>query len=108
MKLKRVCGIDEARRRALVGPLVATAVVLTRSPQKISRLAKTKLRDGKLLTAKQRNKIFSVLKKLKTEMMIEVISSRQINNHNIGWANRKVVRRLIKKVDADKYIIDGC
>jgi ribonuclease HII len=37
----------------------------------------------------------------------EIISARQINNRGIGWANKQIFRRLIKKTEADKYIIDG-
>lgn len=99
-KSKRICGIDEAGRGALAGPLVAAAVILRKSHN-------IKLRDSKLLLPKQRRKIVSVLKKQKAELYIEVITSRQINNHGIGWANKEVMRKLIRNIDADKYIVDG-
>ncbi len=103
----RLCGLDEAGRGALAGPLVAAAVILLCSRNKISRRAGFKLRDGKLLRAKQRKKVYAVLKRLRAEIAVEVISARSINNHGIGWANREIMRRLIKKVKADKYIVDG-
>ncbi len=103
----RLCGLDEAGRGALAGPLVAAAVILPCTGKKISHRAGFKLRDGKLLTRKQRNKVYAVLKRLKAEVAVEVISTRTINNHGIGWANREIMRRLIKKVHADKYIVDG-
>lgn len=104
---ERICGIDEAGRGALAGPLVAAAVILPCSVRKISKRAKIKVRDGKLLTAKQRNQIYTVLKRCKAQFEAEVISTRTINNHGIGWANRQIIRRLIKRIEADKYIIDG-
>jgi ribonuclease HII len=97
---KRLCGLDEAGRGALAGPLVAAAVIL---PKRVH----CKLRDGKLLNPNQRQKVYSVLKKLKAEIFIEVISTRSINNHGIGWANREIFRRLIKRIDSDRYIVDG-
>ncbi len=103
----RLCGLDEAGRGALAGPLVAAAVILPCTGKKISRRAGFKLADGKLLSAQQRNKVYTILKRLKTEIAVEVISTRSINNHGIGWANREIMRRLIKKVKADKYIVDG-
>lgn len=106
-KISRLCGLDESGRGALAGPLVAAAVILPCSHHKLSCRAGFKLRDGKLLTAKQRSKVYSVLKRLKAEVTIEVISARSINNHGIGWANREIMRRLIKKVEVDKYIVDG-
>lgn len=93
----RLCGLDEAGRGALAGPLVAAAVIGQVS----------KIKDGKLLSPNQRNEIYSRLKKSGAQIYIETISSRSINNHGIGWANKEIFKRLIKKVLADKYIIDG-
>lgn len=103
----RICGIDEAGRGALAGPLVAAAVVLPYSINKISRLTRIKVRDGKLLTAQARRKIYRALKKVKAEIFTEVISSRKINNHGIQRANREAIRSLIKRVEAHRYIVDG-
>lgn len=102
-----ICGLDEAGRGALAGPLVAAAVMLHASRKTISTRAGSPLRDGKLLSAKQRGKIYSVLKQLESNISVEVISTRSINNHGIGWANREIFRRLIKKIDAESYIVDG-
>lgn len=106
-KLKNVCGIDEAGRGALAGPLVAAAVVLPCSIRKVARLAKTAVRDGKLLSARARRKIYQALKKVKAEIVIEVVSSRKINNRGIQRANREAIRALVKRVEADRYIVDG-
>lgn len=107
MTTNRLCGLDEAGRGALAGPLVAAAVILPCCRNTISRRANITLRDGKLLRAPQRQKIYSVLKKLKAEIFVEVISTRSINNHGIGWANREIFRRLIKKIKSGRFIVDG-
>jgi len=104
---ERICGIDEAGRGAIAGPLVAAAVILRCSIRKLRRVAKTPIRDGKTLTKGQRERIYLALKRLGAEMHIEVISTRQINNRGIQRANREVIRRLIKRIDADRYIVDG-
>lgn len=96
----KVCGLDEAGRGALAGPLVAATVILKKK-------LKIKIKDGKLLNHEQRQKIYSALKKSGAEVLIETISARQINNHGIGWANKHIFRKLIKKTEADRYIIDG-
>ena len=103
----RVCGIDEAGRGALAGPLVAAAVTVPFSIQKLHRLAKTPIRDGKTLSKLQRTRIYQALKKLDAEMHVEIISTRRINNRGIQRANREAIRRLIKRIDADHYIVDG-
>jgi ribonuclease HII len=107
MIIKRICGLDEAGRGSLAGPLVAAAVILHCRRNVISRKAGIIVRDSKTLNSKQRKKIYSVLKKLKAEIFIEIISTRSINNHGIGWANKEIFRRLIKKITADQFIVDG-
>lgn len=101
------CGLDECGRGALAGPLVASAVVLNCSRQKLVGIAGVKLRDSKLLNAKQRAKIYDALKKTGAVIAVEVISHRQINNRGIGWANREIFRRLIKRINAVKFVVDG-
>lgn len=105
--LKRVCGIDEAGRGAWAGPLVAAAIILPCSRLEIAKLAKIKIRDGKLMQPHERQKVYHALKKVGADINVEVISARSINNHGIGWANREIIKRLIKKVEADEYIVDG-
>jgi ribonuclease HII len=102
-----VCGIDESGRGALAGPLVAAAVILPCSLRKIKKLSQTKIADGKLLSAGQRKKVYATLKRLNVSIVVEVLSARQINNRGIHKVNREAVRRLIKRIDADEYIVDG-
>ncbi|MCL4397922.1 ribonuclease HII [Patescibacteria group bacterium] len=100
-----ICGLDEAGRGALAGPLMAAAVVINQETK--HKIQKDKLKDGKLLTALEREEICRRLRKSGAIILVETISARSINNHGIGWANKEIFRRLIKKVETDKYIVDG-
>lgn len=92
--------MDEAGRGPLAGPLVAAAVVLNfKFPSPI--------RDSKLLSRFQREKIYEELHTTNSQIEIEIISTKLINKNGIGWANKEIFRRLIKKVKADLYIVDG-
>lgn len=103
-----ICGLDEAGRGALAGPLVAAAVVFPKKTMKtVTRRLGFRPRDGKTLSALQRKKIYTALKRMRATIAVEVITVRSINNHGIGWANREIMRRLIKRVEADRYIVDG-
>jgi ribonuclease HII len=99
----RVCGLDECGRGPLAGPIVAAGVVLN-AKFKIYNL---KLNDSKKLNQKQREKIYDALIESGCKTQVEMISVRQINSRGIGWANKEIFRRLIKKIEADKYIVDG-
>lgn len=103
----KICGIDEAGRGALAGPLVAAAVILPFSVSKLRRAAKTPIRDGKTLTKGQRERIYRALTKLGAKIHVEIVSTRRINNRGIQRANREAIRALIKRVEADRYIVDG-
>jgi len=57
--MKRICGIDEAGRGALVGPLVVAGVCIDQKEEKILRALGVK--DSKLLAPKRREEIFQEL-----------------------------------------------
>jgi ribonuclease HII len=97
----RICGLDEAGRGALAGPLVAAAVILN------SQFPSYKLRDSKKLSEYQRGSLGELIAKNAERVEVEIISARQINNRGMGWANKEIFRKLIKKVEASKYIVDG-
>jgi ribonuclease HII len=93
-----VCGLDECGRGPLAGPIVAAGVIFTRPIKN--------LKDSKKLSPQKRQYLYGqILKHAVVE--IEIISVRQINSRGIGWANKEVFKRLIKKLQADKYIVDG-
>lgn len=103
----KVCGLDECGRGAFAGPLVAAAVVINHDLDSFLSLLPTPLRDSKKLTETQRNQIYSIRSNLPITYMIEVVSVEEINKHGLGWANRIIFERLIEKVKATIYMIDG-
>jgi ribonuclease HII len=103
----RVCGIDEAGRGALAGPLVAAAVILPCSIKQLQSTIPVPIRDGKLLTPKQRAIIYHMLYTRGVFFKTTHISATQINTRGIGYANCEAIRQLIGAIDADHYIVDG-
>ena len=101
------CGIDEAGRGALAGPLVAAAVSLTQEVEQKIKRAKLKIIDGKLLQPLVRRQIYRNILKYGAVVDIEIISARKINNRGIARANRESIRNLIKRSEASIYIVDG-
>lgn len=103
-----VCGIDEAGRGALAGPLVAAAVILPCPMETIAIHAHVKtIKDGKLLKPKQRVAIYKALVALKTNIAVHIVTEKHINTQGIGWANREAMRELVKRMEAEHYILDG-
>ena len=56
-----VCGIDEAGRGPLAGPVVAAAVIL--EPRRFPKMLRDGLDDSKLLTRQQREGCYRVLRR---------------------------------------------
>jgi ribonuclease HII len=102
-----VCGIDEVGRGALAGPLFAAAVLL--NPIEVTYLLNSGLiiRDSKQLSHKQRELVYTYLIRSKIHYDLEQISVKQINSGGIQKANREIFLKLIKKIQANRYILDG-
>lgn len=97
--MMKICGLDEVGRGALAGPLVAAIAAIPK--------AGLKLKDSKMLSKKRREELYREIMASGAETAVEIITVRQINNKGIGWANKEIFRRLIRKVRADRYIVDG-
>jgi ribonuclease HII len=102
-----ICGLDEAGRGALAGPLVAAAVVLPQGWSLEHVNPDVPVRDSKKLSIRHRERLFEIIEDYAQKIEIEVISVAEINDHGINWANKEAFRRLISRVDAAEYIVDG-
>ncbi len=103
----KICGLDECGRGAFAGPLVAAAVVINYDLEAFQTLLPAKLRESKKLTEIQRNKIYEIKNKLPIIYKIEEVSVDEINEYGMGWANKIIFERLMAKVKATVYIVDG-
>jgi ribonuclease HII len=94
-----VCGLDEAGKGPLAGPLVAAAVIL--------RHDINGLNDSKKLSKKMRELLYSEIMRSGAIVDVELISARSINTKGMAWAGKEIFRRLIRRIDAGSYIVDG-
>ena len=100
---KLVCGVDEAGRGPLCGPVVAAAVILP------CGLYIEGLNDSKKLTEKKREKLFDIICESAIAFSIEQGSVDEINDTNILEATMNAMRRAITNlsVKADYALVDG-
>ncbi|MCL4880132.1 MAG: ribonuclease HII [Anaerolineae bacterium] len=97
--MRLICGIDEAGRGPLAGPIIAVAVV---APEDYAIEAV----DSKRLSAKKRE-AWVADHEGRVEYFVECIDVPEIDLYGIGWANREIFQRLVRRVEADYYIVDG-
>lgn len=100
-------GLDEVGRGAFAGPLVAAAVMLPADVQR--RLGKHALllRDSKTLNRTERELMAERIAELAHTIRTMTVSTAEINEHGVGWANREAFRRLIEAIEAPAYVVDG-
>ena len=98
-----VCGVDEAGRGPLCGPVVAAAVILPLG------LEIEGLNDSKKLTEKKREALFEIIKEKAVAYAIAEASPAEIDEINILNASMLAMRRAVAAlpVKADMALIDG-
>lgn len=100
---KAICGVDEAGRGPLAGPVCAAAVILP--PNTII----DGVNDSKKLTEKKRETLFDVIKETAVSYCIAYASVEEIESINILNATMLAMKRAVEglEVKADYAMIDG-
>ena len=98
-----VCGVDEAGRGPLAGPVVAAAVILAPGTQLPG------VNDSKKLSEKKREQLFDYVRENALAYGIGEASEAEIDEINILNATFLAMRRAIENMDAaaDFALIDG-
>jgi ribonuclease HII len=105
----KVLGIDEAGRGSVLGPLVVGGFLVERN--RLEELSALGVRDSKLLSREQREKLFDGLKDLGERIAIEIppkeidsaVAHRQLN-----VLEARVFARLLRMTDAREIFVDAC
>ena len=98
-----ICGVDEAGRGPLAGPVCAAAVILPKG------LVIPGLNDSKKLTDKRRRELFPIIQQEAVSFGVAFASQKEIDEINILQATFLAMRRAIDQLDPkpDFALIDG-
>ncbi len=99
-----ICGVDEAGRGPLAGPVVAAAVILDPSKPRIRGLD-----DSKALTAKKRDELYEKIIERSLAYCVASASVEEIDSLNILHATMLAMKRAVEglKVTPTLAKIDG-
>lgn len=102
-EIRVICGVDEAGRGPLAGPVCAAAVILP------AKLEIPGLTDSKKLTDKKRRELYPVIKERAIAYGIGFASEQEIDEINILQATFLAMQRAIDQlaVKPDLALIDG-
>ena len=100
---KFICGVDEAGRGPLAGPVCAAAVILNCDVELPG------VNDSKKLSEKKREALFNVICQKAVAYSIAFASVEEIEEHNILNATYLAMNRAIEglEIKADFALIDG-
>ena len=94
-----ICGIDEAGRGPLAGPVVAGAVILPKGKRILY------VNDSKKLSEKKRDELFDVIKEEALSYGIGIVSPERIDEINILQATYEAMRTAIHKLSLTPDIL---
>ena len=102
-KIKVICGIDEAGRGPLMGPVVAAACILPEG------FVLEGLNDSKKLSEKKREALFDLIIENALSYCVAMASVEEIEELNILNATMLAMNRAVKglSIPADMALIDG-
>ena len=98
-----VCGVDEAGRGPLCGPVCAAAVILPVDCEIEG------INDSKKLSEKKREALFDIIREKAVAYSIQMVDAQTIDEINILQATFLAMRRAVEdlSVKADIALIDG-
>ena len=101
--IRVICGVDEAGRGPLAGPVCAAAVILP------PNMEIPGLNDSKKLTDKRRRELFPLIKEAAIAYGIGFASHDEIDNINILQATYLAMERAIAQLSVvpEQLLIDG-
>jgi ribonuclease HII len=98
-----ICGIDEAGRGPLAGPVVAAAVIFE------DDFVIEGVKDSKVLSENEREDFYLKISEMCIDYKVIEIGNNEIDEINILRATMKAMYHALKSLNVkpDKYLIDG-
>ena len=105
-----VCGVDEAGRGCVLGPLVMVAISADEEGER--KLKWMGVKDSKLLSKEAREELFDRIREVILDFRVEVIEADAIDHalndpdSNLNWLEAETSARMVSELRSDKIILD--
>lgn len=106
----KICGIDEAGRGPVIGPLVVAGILI--DSDNVDKLKEIGVKDSKLLSKKKREELFDKVIELVDDYHIievepaEIDEALESDTLNLNWLEAIKSAMIINKLQPDKAIVD--
>ena len=105
-----ICGIDEAGRGSLLGPIIVAGVCVTK--KSISEMVEIGIKDSKLLSPKKRQVLFGHVINVAESICVCRINIEDIDFHvfrnNLNLLEAEAMAITIRNMKSDKTYVDSC
>jgi len=102
-----ICGIDEAGRGPIAGPLVVAGCVFKIENGKLQiENYLEMLNDSKKLSTKKREELFEIIKET-CEYHIVFVDNKTIDEKGLSFAIKSALSEIKETLKAEKYMFDG-
>ena len=106
----QVCGIDDAGRGSMLGPLVIAGVRLDR--ERLAELASLGVRDSKRLSPASRERLYGRIIDVADDYCIFRIPTRSIDasvrRHGLNTLEARHMARVVSRLSPDTSYVDSC
>jgi len=106
-----ICGIDDSGRGPVIGPMVLAGVVV--DEEDLPKLKSIGVKDSKLLTPNQREKLYPEILKIVKKYNIIKVSPEEIDKavmseegSNLNYLEAEKMAEIINSLRPDKVIVD--
>jgi len=105
-----VCGVDDAGRGSVLGPLVIAGIVIKQT--KVNQLKKQGIRDSKKLTPLARERLYKIIINIVDDYYVARISPKIIDksvfNHLLNHLEAQYMAKVISKLSPSVAFVDSC
>ena len=106
----QICGVDDAGRGSMLGPLVIAGISLEK--KKLRKLSALGVKDSKKISPKKREELFKDIIKIVDGYYITKISPKSIDanvrKHCLNDLEAKHMAKVVLKLNPDTSYVDSC
>jgi len=106
----QICGIDDAGRGPMLGPLVIAGISLDK--KKLRKLTALGVKDSKKLSPKLRESLYKKIIDIVDDYYVAKISPRSIDasvkKHCLNGLEAKYMAKVVSKLNPDISYVDSC
>lgn len=105
-----VCGVDDAGRGSVLGPMVIAGVSIKRS--KIKRLSEIGVKDSKQLSPANRERLYKKIISIVDDYYVAKISpkliDKSVSKNQLNHLEARYMAKVISKLQPDSSYVDSC